>query len=188
MGWPRWALKPAWFARADALHLPAYSLLRAPLSSAALAAAAQVRGARRTRVSGPGVARTASRRRGRQRTACGARLRAGRPVRERRRGHCSRWTARRARGCSMSRRSSSSSSDRVAAPSCGVDRASVQYWRSRSRQSLWRPTDTTGAGDAFDAGFLYSLLSGGFDPRRSRRAALLRRAALTAIERRARNC
>src|SRR6186997_489613 len=38
------ALKPAWVARADVLHLPAYSLLRAPLSSAALAAAAQVRG------------------------------------------------------------------------------------------------------------------------------------------------
>ena len=38
-------------------------------------------------------------------------------------------------------------------------------------------TDTTGAGDAFDAGFLYSLLVSGFD-RSAPSAALLRRAAL----------
>ena len=39
--------------------------------------------------------------------------------------------------------------------------------------------DTTGAGDAFAAGFLYSLLSGGFVRSGSVDAALLRRAALS---------
>jgi len=37
------ALKASWFARADALHLPAYSLLSAPLSEACLRAVALVR-------------------------------------------------------------------------------------------------------------------------------------------------
>jgi len=37
------ALKSSWFARADALHLPAYSLLTAPLSEACLRAVALVR-------------------------------------------------------------------------------------------------------------------------------------------------
>jgi sugar/nucleoside kinase (ribokinase family) len=39
-------------------------------------------------------------------------------------------------------------------------------------------TDTTGAGDAFDAGFLYSLLVSGYDPA-APSAPLLRRAALS---------
>ncbi len=37
------SLKASWFARADALHLPAYSLLRAPLSEACLSAVSVVR-------------------------------------------------------------------------------------------------------------------------------------------------
>ena len=37
------ALKSRWFARADVLHLPAYSLLNAPLSGACVAAAEMVR-------------------------------------------------------------------------------------------------------------------------------------------------
>ena len=37
------ALKPSWFARADAVHLPAYSLLAEPMASASLAAAAMAR-------------------------------------------------------------------------------------------------------------------------------------------------
>src|SRR4051794_37873867 len=40
---PAAALKPAWFARADVLHLPAYSLLRPPLSLAATRAVGLVR-------------------------------------------------------------------------------------------------------------------------------------------------
>ncbi len=39
-------------------------------------------------------------------------------------------------------------------------------------------TDTTGAGDAFDAGFLYALVAGGYTTGGARATALLRRAAL----------
>jgi sugar/nucleoside kinase (ribokinase family) len=60
-------------------------------------------------------------------------------------------------------------------------------WHNGSRASVLEmevatkplvAADTTGAGDAFDAGFLHSLLTGGFVAGAPVSAALLRRAAL----------
>ena len=50
-------LRPAWFAGADALHLPAYSLLDQPLGEAGMAAAVLAHQLGRPGVGGPLVVR-----------------------------------------------------------------------------------------------------------------------------------
>src|SRR3954453_6990048 len=171
-------LKPTWFKRADALHLPAYSLLREPLSKAALSAASLVH-ARGGVVSVDLASRAPL-------LAAGAdnglrAVRAAAPdvlfanVDE--------------VSALVGRRGSRRLLDvaplvvvKLGASGCHL------VWHDGSRSSVLEmevatkpliATDTTGAGDAFDAGFLYSLLTGGFAPGAPVSAALLRRAALS---------
>ncbi len=171
------SIKPAWFARADALHLPAYSLLTPPLSDATLRAAALVR-ARDGLVSvdlasrGPLLAAGAD-------TGMRA-VRAAAPDilfanLDEVRALVGRRGARRLLDLAS-----------VVVVKLGPDGCQL-VWHGRSNNAVsemeiaTKPLlagDTTGAGDAFDAGFLYSLLVTNFD-RAAPSAALLRRAALT---------
>jgi sugar/nucleoside kinase (ribokinase family) len=160
------------------LHLPAYSLLRAPLSVATLAAAAQVR-ARGGIVSVDLASRAPL-------LAAGAdnglrAVRASEPdilfanVDE--------------VAALVGRRGAARLLD--VAPIVVVKLGPggcIVLWRGPGARSVLEieiatkplaAADTTGAGDAFDAGFLYSLLSGGFVRESRVDATLLRRAALT---------
>jgi sugar/nucleoside kinase (ribokinase family) len=173
------SLKPVWFGRANAVHLPAYSLLDAPLSQASMRAIALARanhafvsvdlasrapllaagadnGLRAVRAAAPDVlfanvdeVAALVGRRGATRLLDVAPV----VVIKLGPGGCRvLWHGGGAAGRSM----------------LDVEVATKPI----------AATDTTGAGDAFDAGFLYSLLASGFD-RSSPSAALLRRAALT---------
>jgi ribokinase len=173
-------LNRTWIARTGALHLPAYSLLVEPLASAAREAAAHARRARAT-VSvdlasrGPLLAGGRRAAKGRIReaqpdllfaNAAEARALAGRrgerslldlsPVVVIKEG---------AAGCRVIWRADSA----LATDVLEVDVATAPVAAS----------DTTGAGDAFDAGFLYAVLSSGEDRADAlRRAQVLRRAAV----------
>jgi sugar/nucleoside kinase (ribokinase family) len=174
---PPESLRAAWFARADVLHVPAYSLLNAPTSQAVLRAAALVR-ERGGRVSVDLASRAPL-------LAAGA-DRGLRAVR------------------AIVPDLLFANSDEVAAlvgPRGArrlLDVAPVVVVKQGSAgcSVLWRGTppapvleievatkplvvtDTTGAGDAFDAGFLFALVSSAEAAGRTPSAALLRRAAL----------
>ncbi len=172
-------IKPAWLARADAVHLPAYSLLKRPLADSALQAAHRVKQA-----GGVVSVDLASRA---PLLAAGA-------------DHGLRAVRAAAPDILFA------NSDEVAAvvgrsgarrlldvaPIVVVKQGAVGchiVWRDASRGPAevleiaiaTRPlaaADTTGAGDAFDAGFLHSLLVGAWRPPQQPSAATLRRAAL----------
>jgi len=170
------ALRPRWFARADALHLPAYSLLHPPLSEASLHAASLVR-ARGGLVSVDLASRAPL-----LAVGADAGLRAVRAA---------------APDILFANHDEMSAlvGPRGARKLLDVAPIVVVKLGSAGCRVLWRgaaaaapleievatkpikATDTTGAGDAFDAGFLFSLLSGGFD-RDKPSAAQLRKAAL----------
>ena len=171
------ALKPAWFARADALHVPAYSLLRAPVSDAALYAAKLVR-ARGGLVSVDLASRAPL-------IAAGADngLRAVRAASP----HVLFANLDEVRAL-VGRRGARRLLDVAPLIVVKLGPGGCQLvWHNQSTGSVSEmevaakplvATDTTGAGDAFDAGFLYSLLVSGFDPA-APSAPLLRRAALS---------
>jgi sugar/nucleoside kinase (ribokinase family) len=169
-------LKSSWFARADAVHVPAYSLLTEPLSSASLA------GVRMTRAHG-GLASV-------DLASSAPLLAAGADN-----------GLRAVRAVSPDVLFANLDEVRALVGRRGVSRlldiapvvvvkhgaAGCQLvWHNAARKSTQemevatRPlpgVDTTGAGDAFDAGFLYQLLVSDFSTG-APSAAVLRRAAL----------
>jgi sugar/nucleoside kinase (ribokinase family) len=170
------ALKKSWLARADALHLPAYSLLTPPMADAAFLAIQRMRergalvsvdlaSVRPLLARGRDAAREVVKRaapdilfanEGEAAAVAGSRdarkLLSLAPLVVVKQG---------AEGCRVLWR----------APDGSVVQSSVATTRIGA-------VDTTGAGDAFDAGFLYSLLSGGYGPGGELTAAAMRRAAL----------
>ena len=171
-------LKSAWLARVDVLHLPAYSLLRPPLSEAALHAAQVIRSA-----SGLVSVDLASRA---PLLAAGSDhgLRAVRAA-----APDILFANADEVAALVGRRGARRLLD--VAPIVVVKQGSAGchvVWRGLKSPSevleiavATRPLvvhDTTGAGDAFDAGFLYVLVSGGHSAGSRPSAALLRRAAL----------
>jgi sugar/nucleoside kinase (ribokinase family) len=174
-------LREAWLRRVDGLHVPAYSLLRSPLSEAALKAVSEVRSAGGL-VSVDLASRAPLLARGR-RTAQGLMLGVAPDVlfgnadeAEALAGSLEPGMLARfapivvvkqgAAGCQVIRRAGS-----------GEERREVV--RSIVATRPLAVADTTGAGDAFDAGFLYSLLSGGYRGGAATVSdAVLRRAAL----------
>jgi sugar/nucleoside kinase (ribokinase family) len=172
---PRSSLKMSWLRRADVLHLPAYSLLTEPLATSSLAAASHVR-----KRGGLVSVDLASRR---------PLVEAGtRAVRERlaaaapdvllaNSSEVAAVVGRRGAGSLVSDAPVVVVKDGAAG--CRV------LWRSDSdvreidvaTKSI-AVTDTTGAGDAFDAGFLYSLIDSGYAAGAKPSVAVLRRAAI----------
>ena len=181
---PASALRDAWFARADALHLPAYSLLHPRLSEASLRAASLVRargglvsvdlasrapllavgadtGLRAVRACAPDILFANRDEMSALVGARGARkLLDVAPIVVIKLGSA---------GCRVLWRGTAASAA-ASAPAAPLD--------IEVATKPIKATDTTGAGDAFDAGFLFSLLSGGFD-RDKPSAAQLRKAALS---------
>jgi sugar/nucleoside kinase (ribokinase family) len=173
---PPRGLKKSWLAKIDALHLPAYSLLTAPMSEAAFAAierahagsavvSVDLASTRPLMARGRDAARDVVKKaapdilfanEGEAAAVAGSRdarrLLDLAPLVVVKQG---------AEGCRLVWR----------APDGSVVQSSVATTRVGA-------LDTTGAGDAFDAGFLYSLLSGGYrrgadlGPAQTRRAAL----------------
>lgn len=164
-------VKPRWLSGADALHVPSYSLLTAPLADAAFLAAASVR-ARGGLVS--------------------VDLASRRPLLQAGRRAVSNMLARLGADILFG-------NDGEVAALFGAGRAQrlldiapvvVIKQGSAGCRVLWRggqsvvatkpiaATDTTGAGDAFDAGFLFATLSSGYRRGSDVGGAVLRRAAL----------
>ncbi|HEY7023975.1 MAG TPA: PfkB family carbohydrate kinase [Candidatus Limnocylindrales bacterium] len=171
------SFKPSWFARANVLHLPAYSLLKLPASEACVHASRLVR--RRGGLVSVDLASRAPL------LAAGAdmSLAAVRAVgpdilfanRDEVAALVGRGGARRLLGVAP-----------VVVVKLGQGGCRV-LWRGAAQRSVaeievaTKPllaTDTTGAGDAFDAGFLYSLAISGFIVG-APSAPVLRRAALS---------
>jgi len=174
-------VKPGWLARLDALHLPAYSLLRSPLADAAYTAAQSAHAA------GAFVS---------------VDLASRRPLLARGRRAARELVSRAAPDVLFANESEAAAlvgrSDATSlldlAPlvviklgplGCRViwrvDGGDIQHATVAARRIA--ATDTTGAGDAFDAGFLYSLIDSGYRPRAvpsmgSPNAGVLKRAAL----------
>ena len=163
-GWRPKDLKPEWFDDVDLIHLPAYSLLVEPLGTAGVRAVelARARGARGVRVSvdlasvGPLLAH--GRREARDlvspassRTSCSP------PSRRRRRS--SAGTRRRASSRTPGSRSSSAGSrGRGSSRATTATRRVEPPLRFDVATSAIQAEDTTGAGDAFDAGFIAGWL------------------------------
>ena len=145
-------LRPAWFAGADALHLPAYSLLDQPLGEAGMAAAVHRPPAGRPGVGGPLVVRARCSRRGRQ-TALSLILSAAPDVL-----FATRDESRALVGAKHEDQLLDLSP--IAVIKRGRKGVVVLARDGRKRlrfEVATRPidaADTTGAGDAFDAGFL----------------------------------
>jgi sugar/nucleoside kinase (ribokinase family) len=170
------SLKRAWFARADVLHLPAYSLLNSPLSEACLSAAEMVRG-RGGLVSVDLASRAPL-------LAAGADygLRAVRAV-----APDVLFANLDEVAALVGRRGARRLLDVAPAVVVKLGPGGCRVlWRGSARRSVLEievatkpltAVDTTGAGDAFDAGFLYSLVMSGFNAA-APSAAVLRRAAL----------
>jgi sugar/nucleoside kinase (ribokinase family) len=150
-----WAdIEPIWLDRADVLHLPAYSLLKKPLADTALRAARVVRRAgalisvdlasrRPLLVNGPAAARATI-------AAVGA------DVLFANRDEAVALVG--SRDLARLRSLAPIVVVKAGAAGCTV------YWQDVEMAVAARPfraSDTTGAGDAFDAGFLFSLISTG---------------------------
>jgi sugar/nucleoside kinase (ribokinase family) len=158
-------IKPIWLETADVLHLPAYSLLRSPMSKTALAAAKRAH---------------------RADTLVSVDLASRRPLLS------DGPTAARARIAAVAADVLFANRDEAAAlvgprglrrlldlaPIAVVKAGAAGctiLWAEEEMNVTARPfmtTDTTGAGDAFDAGFLYSLISTGRAPGALRRLDL----------------
>ncbi len=165
-------LRAAWLAKVDALHVPFYSFTSEPLSATALAAIAAIRAARpRGLVSIDLASRGPLQALGRRKVL--DLLRATSPD---------------ALLANEDELAAIGSPSREAlaklAPICvikqGPGGCRVVWSGGQAVVATRRvkATDTTGAGDAFDAGFLHGLLSGGYRPGMKVDGALLRRAAL----------
>jgi sugar/nucleoside kinase (ribokinase family) len=165
------AIKARWLAAADALHVPAYSLLNAPLADAAFGASSAV-GARGGIIS----VDLASRR---------PLVQAGRRVV---RELLSRADADIVFGNEReaSAVSGAGGAQRLLdlAPIVVIKQGAAGcrvLWRGGQSVVATKPlaaTDTTGAGDAFDAGFLFALILSGYRRASEVEGATLRRAAL----------
>jgi sugar/nucleoside kinase (ribokinase family) len=171
------ALKRSWFARANALHVPAYSLLKPPLSKASLAAIGIAKG-RGALISADLASRAPL-------LAAGPdtvlrTLEAVSPnILFANLDEVSAVAGR--RGASVLLSYADVVVVKLGSSGCQL------VWHDSTRKSVLHvevatkpiaAADTTGAGDAFAAGFLYSLLMNDFD-RAAPSAALLRRAALS---------
>ena len=175
---PRTALRESWLRGTDALHLPAYSLLRAPLSDTAKAVTREVR-ARGVLVSVDLASRRPIQDAGPEQVTDLLRRLAPDVL------LCNRDEARALLGSAMRLRRLLDIAPTVAikegAAGCrllwrvGEDAAlNEMHVATRSIKGA----DTTGAGDAFDAGFLYALVAGGMRSGSTPTSAILRRAAL----------
>jgi sugar/nucleoside kinase (ribokinase family) len=171
------SLKKSWLTKVDALHVPAYSLLHAPLSDAAFLAIERAR-------TGSGL--------------ISVDLASQRPLLSLGRGAVRGLFERAAPDILFANQGEAAVvAGRVAterllelAPIVVVKQGAIGcrvLWRSGERgershstvaTTRIAATDTTGAGDAFDAGFLKSLLTGGYRRGTTPVAADLRRAAL----------
>lgn len=176
-------IKPGWLTRIDALHIPAYSFLRPPLAEAAYAAA------RRAHEAGAFVSVDLASRR----PLFAHGRRAARELISR--AEPDLLFANEGEAAALVGRSDTTRLLELA-PLVVIKFGPLGcrvMWRGDGRGEILQATvatiriaatDTTGAGDAFDAGFLHSLIESGYRPgvarstdgRRS--AAVLRRAAL----------
>ncbi len=170
------ALRPSWFARAGALHLPAYSLLRPPLSEASMRAVGLAR------ASGAFVSVDLASRAPLLAAGADNGLRAVRAA-----APDVLFANLDEVSALVGRRGAARLLDiaPVVVVKLGPGGCRV-LWRSAASRPVLQVevatkpltgVDTTGAGDAFDAGFLYQLLVTDFDFA-APSAALLRRAAL----------
>ncbi len=177
-------LKPAWLSRVNGLHIPAYSLLNGPLPLAALAASRAIHGAGGT-VSVDLASHRPLLARGR-----GAALDAIRAV-EPDLVLANTAEAAALTGLRPVRGSTALDARMLDAAPLVVIKQGLSgcriVWRTGAREAVLaidvaaRPiiaSDTTGAGDAFDAGFLYSLLASGHRRGAPVDGGALRRAAL----------
>lgn len=173
------ALKPAWLRGVDALHVPAYSLLKSPLADAALEAAHRVRA-----TGGLVTVDLAS-----HRPLLAAGRRAAVELVSRPEPDVLFANSREVAalvGPGAGRESRLLAAAPIVVVKAGADGCRV-LWRAGERGEVGAldvattrvaASDTTGAGDAFDAGFLYSLIAGGHARASVGSPASLRRASL----------
>ncbi len=175
---PRASIRAAWLRRVDVVHLPAYSLLTPPLADATLAAAVGARAAgalvsvdlaSRRPLLDAGAAVVLERLRGVAPDVIFANANEVAAVVDRR--HPRRLLE--------------------IAPTLVIKEGAAGcrvLWRGEPAGEVLEidvatkpvlATDTTGAGDAFDAGFLFAVVSAGVTPQTMANAATLRRAALS---------
>jgi len=174
---PAAAIKTAWFRRADILHLPAYSLLGRPIDAASLFAARAMsqRGA-----------------------LVSVDLASRRPLLDAGRATVRKLLNEVAPDVLFANADEAAAvvGPRRDAPLLELAPVVVIKEGAAGCRVLWRgdsqgdvleidvatrsivATDTTGAGDAFDAGFLHALVAGGYTHDGKRPTAVLRRAAL----------